>query len=120
MRTFRSAFVLVVASLSAFVSVAENSAAQASTLSAPDQAAYTDAIGLFRQQRYAAAYGRFSRLADLGHVESARFALLMYTNGAALFANDWFAAPNQQRHWHALVAAAEQQPYIVADTRGTE
>ena len=64
------------------------------TLSSEQQASYATAIDLFRHQRYAAAYGRFVKLADAGHPPSAQLALLMYRNGRALFGSDW--APTAQ------------------------
>lgn len=64
---------------------------------------YQDAVKAFREQRYPAAYGRFARLADTGHVPSAEVALMMYRNGASLFQNPWYASLDQQRSWNALV-----------------
>jgi hypothetical protein len=60
----------------------------------------------FREQRYAAAYGRFARLADSGHVPSACMALLMVRDGRALFRNDWYATPDQLRRWSAMTIQA--------------
>lgn len=60
----------------------------------------------FRDQRYAAAYGRFARLADAGHVPSARIALLMVHYGRELFRNDWYATPDQLRRWSAMTSRA--------------
>ena len=44
---------------------------QTITLSSVQQAIYAHAVLSFREQRYAAAYGRFAQLADAGHVPSA-------------------------------------------------
>lgn len=76
---------------------------QAATLSGAQQATYAHAVQSFREQRYAAAYGRFVHLADAGHAPSAQLALVMYRNGPALFGSDWSATPGQQQRWHALV-----------------
>lgn len=57
----------------------------------------------FREQRYAAAYGRYARLADAGHAPSAERALFMLLNGPALFASDWTATEKQQACWNALL-----------------
>jgi hypothetical protein len=67
------------------------------------RAAYDHAVSAFRAQRYPAAYGLFMRLADAGHVPSARLALVMHDHGTALFERAWYASPDQQRRWNALV-----------------
>lgn len=85
----------------------------------PQQSAtYADAAEAFRHQRYAAAYGRLIRLADAGHVPSAHLALVMHRNGAALFGNDWYATPAQQRYWSALVMHGERGRWELADEQG--
>jgi len=78
--------------------------AQPLRLAADDR--YADAARLLRAQRYAAAYGRFVRLADEGHAASARLALVMAEDGRALFGSDWSASAAQRRAWRALVARA--------------
>ena len=71
----------------------------------------------FREHRYAAAYGRFARLADSGHVPSACIALLMVRDGRVLFRNDWYATPDQLRRWSALsIRAAQQSPLMLEDS----
>jgi hypothetical protein len=67
------------------------------------QETYAFAVKSFRQHRYAAAYGRFARLADAGHVPSAQVALMMYSNGPMLFGSQWDATPEQVEYWRALV-----------------
>lgn len=69
----------------------------------------------FREHRYAAAYGRFARLADSGHVPSACIALLMVRDGRVLFINDWYATPDQLRRWSAMTIQAAQQPLVLTD-----
>lgn len=73
------------------------------TLDPPYRAAYEQAVSAFRAQRYPAAYGLFVRLADAGHVPSARLALVMHDHGPQLFERAWYASPDQQRRWTALV-----------------
>lgn len=68
-----------------------------------DPQRWTEAQRAFREQRYAAAYGNFVRLADAGHAPAAQVALVMATQGPALFGRDWFASPEQRRRWNALV-----------------
>ena len=63
---------------------------------------YERAVTAFREQRYPAAYGLFTRLADGGHAPSARLALVMFDHGKTLFGRDWYASPDQQRRWNAL------------------
>ncbi|HTT11479.1 MAG TPA: hypothetical protein VMG60_11360 [Burkholderiaceae bacterium] len=81
---------------------------QAAGLSAAQQTAYALAVASFREHHYAAAYGRFVRLADAGHAPSAQLALVMYRNGPALFGSEWDATPEQLEHWNALVIQDEQ------------
>ncbi len=71
---------------------------------------YEQAARDFREHRFAAAYGRFVRLADAGHVPSACIALLMVRDGRALFRSDWFATPDQLRRWSAMTIEASRQP----------
>jgi hypothetical protein len=92
---------------------------QTTTLSAVQRASYAHAVQSFREQRYAAAYGRFARLADAGHVPSAQLALVMYGSGPALFGTDWYATLGQQRNWNALVInSARNRIDIANDERG--
>lgn len=65
------------------------------------------ALQAFREQHWAAAYGRFAQLADAGHAPSAEMALLMH--GSPLFGSDWSASPGQQRRWNALVVNHARQ-----------
>jgi hypothetical protein len=69
------------------------------SVSTLDAAAQQD----FREQRYAAAYGRYARLADGGHAPSAERALFMLLNGPSLFGSDWTASMKQQACWNALL-----------------
>ena len=103
MRTAFVATLLALPLLAAQVTVTRAEETQTATLSQVQKATYADAVRYFRERRYPAAYGRFVRLADAGHAPSAQMALLMYTNGLALFGSDWDATPDQQTHWNALV-----------------
>ena len=76
---------------------------QTATLTVTQRAKHALAVQSFREQRYAAAYARIAELADAGHVASAQLALVMFRNGALLFGSDWYASPDQQRRWNALV-----------------
>jgi hypothetical protein len=70
---------------------------------------YEQASLAFRERQFPAAYGRFMRLADAGHVASAQVALVMLQNGSSLFGHDWSASPEQQRRWTALSINAARQ-----------
>lgn len=78
-------------------------------------AAYEQAAAAFRTQRYPAAYGLYARLADAGHAPSARLALVMADHGVLLFGRAWYASPDQQRRWNALVANDARARTIATD-----
>jgi hypothetical protein len=88
---------------------------QTATLSTVQKASHAYAVQSFREQRYAAAYGRFAQLADAGHVPSAQMALVMYGNGPTLFGSHWSAAPDQQRRWNTLVINSARSRIDFAD-----
>ena len=70
-------------------------AAGAGRASASEQAEFDNALKLYRQAKFAAAYGRFSALADRGHPEAARIALFMLRYGSPLFGSAWSASQDQ-------------------------
>jgi hypothetical protein len=111
---FVSSLLIVAAQLAVAV------AAEAPTRSAQAQRErYADAVQSFREQRYAAAYGRFAAMADSGHLPSAQLALLMHDQGRILFGSDWSASPDQRRRWNTLVInAARQRVAWPDDERG--
>lgn len=76
---------------------------------------HADAVRLFRQGRFAAAYGRVAVLADGGHVPSAQLALVMHDQGRALFGSDWSASPDQRRRWNTLLINAARQRVELPD-----
>jgi hypothetical protein len=77
---------------------------------------YAEAVQSFREQRYAAAYGRFAAMADAGHLPSAQLALVMQAHGRELFGSDWSATPDQRRRWNTLVINAARQRVELPDT----
>ena len=94
-------------------------AAEATTRSPQAQRErYADAVQSFREQRYAAAYGRFAAMADGGHLPSAQLALVMHDQGRALFGSDWSASPDQRRRWNTLVVNAARQRVELPDNDG--
>ena len=90
----------------------------AAALAAPACAAtvedpFVAAMRLYHDDRYAAAYGRLADLADSGHAEAARVALLMLRHGPALYRSHWSATREQVQHW--LDLASQRQRVLVAD-----
>lgn len=74
---------------------------------------FITAMKLYHDDRYAAAYGRMVELADEGHTEAARMALLMLRFGPTLYRNQWSASQDQIQHWLAL--AGRRQAPLVAE-----
>jgi hypothetical protein len=72
---------------------------------------YEQATQAFREHRFAAAYGRFVRLAEAGHAPSARLALVMVQHGNSLFGSEWSASPGQQQRWTALCVNAARSHF---------
>jgi hypothetical protein len=98
----RSNSLLAALALAALLAQLPTEAAAAEPLEA-QAALFADAATAFRARNYAAAYGRFARLADAGHFASAHLALVMVTQGRSLFGSDWSASVEQRRRWNALV-----------------
>lgn len=84
--------------------------------SAQLDAAFGSAIASFRQGQFPDAYGRFIRLANLGHADSARYALLMCEHGLDLFGRDWDCAPHSVEYWARVAGFAA--PTIAARRHG--
>lgn len=80
---------------------------------APGDDRFVAAMRLYHDDRYAAAYGRLIELADEGHAEAARIALLMLRFGPTLYRSQWSATQEQIQHWLAL--ASRRQATLVAD-----
>jgi hypothetical protein len=68
------------------------------------EVAHAQALDSFRRARFSEAYGRFIRLAELGHPASARYAIWMCENGTPLFATPWDCAPHELEDWRAIAA----------------
>lgn len=93
-------------------------AALAAALAAPAGAANVDqrfiaAMQLYHGGRFAAAYGRLIELADAGHADAARMALLMLRHGPVLHLGQWSASRGQIRRW--LDLASQRQPAPAAE-----
>lgn len=82
-------------------------------IAASDDERFAAAMQLYHDGRYSAAYGHLAKLADGGHREAARIALLMVRFGPQLYSAQWSASRYQIALWAGLAGA--KQPSIVAD-----
>lgn len=71
---------------------------------AGNEAQFQQAMTLYKQARWAGAYGRFCELADRGHPEAARIALFMLRYGTELYGSAWSASQDQIDGWIYLVS----------------
>jgi hypothetical protein len=102
MNRIRLAAPLALLALTVLPRAASTQDASSVALSPEEEALFAEATDWFRGGHYAAAYGRFARLADGGHAPSAALALTMYLYGPLLFGAQWSASNRQQRQWNAL------------------
>jgi len=79
-------------------------AAPASADAAIAEVAFNDAMAQYSDCRWADAYSRFAVLAEQGHAEAARIALLMLRHGPSLYRHEWTGSPAQVAQWAALAA----------------
>ena len=75
---------------------------------------FADALQLYRHGRFSAAYERFMHLADTGHGESARIALVMLRHGPDLYGSAWTATPAQVGAWERTAGVAGAQQVALA------
>jgi len=66
---------------------------------------FEQAIDHFAHGRWAEAFEVLAPLADAGHRQAARIALLMTTRGPRLFGRTFSASPSQRERWHVIAAA---------------
>jgi hypothetical protein len=78
------------------------------TLTSSEAAIYAYAQQLYDNKRYAAAFGRFARLADAGHAPSAKKALAMLSNTPVKLNGNWTATIDQQNRWSQLAQSTPQ------------
>jgi len=95
-----SRFILHV--LAALLLCANAAAATPSVDAARFDAQFNEAMDLYSVGKWAGAYGRFAALADRGHAEAARIALLMLRYGSRLYGHDWGASQPQINQWMEL------------------
>lgn len=86
--------------------------AATSATAAPDDDQFVVAMQIYNDCHYPIAYARLSGLADSGHAEAARIALLMVRYGPQLYGSEWSASPRQIDNWIRL--ASIEQSYFVA------
>ena len=67
--------------------------------------AFDSAIEHFAHGRWTAAYEELVPLADAGHPEAARIAVLMATRGPRLFGQAFTASPAQRERWQEVADA---------------
>jgi hypothetical protein len=60
--------------------------------------------------RSTAAFEELARLADAGHPEAARSAVLMATRGPRLFGQAFAASPSQRERWQHVANAVRATP----------
>ncbi len=74
--------------------------------------AFDSAMDAYAHQRFRDAFDGLARLADSGHGDAARIALLMLRHGRPLYGMDFTASTQQRQHWAhtagALAPAARQ------------
>ena len=74
----------------------------------PNQApsAFDRAIEHFAHGRWTEAFAELVPLADAGHPEAARIAMLMATRGPRLFGRTFAASREQRRRWQGATSGA--------------
>jgi hypothetical protein len=85
--------------------------ATTSAIAAADDERFVVALQLYHDGHYSAAYGRLVALADGGHADAARIALLMVRFGRRLYDCEWSASASQIEYWIAL-ASRNLLPFV--------
>ena len=83
----------------------------ASATTAADDGGFGAAMRNYDDCHYAVAYDRLAVLADGGHAEAARIALLMVRYGPQLYGDRWSVSPSRIEHW---IRVASSKPANVA------
>ena len=76
-----------------------------SATAAADDDGFGAAMQNYDDCHYAIAYDRLAVLADGGHAEAARIALLMVRYGPELYGDRWSASPYRIKHWMQLASS---------------
>jgi len=74
------------------------------TTRVPAPSAFDHAIEHLAHGRWSEAFATLVPLADAGHREAARIAMLMATRGPRLFGRTFPASPSQRRHWQGVAS----------------
>jgi hypothetical protein len=81
-------------------------ASPAAQAQAQAPSAFDQAMQAYTQQHFREAFDGLARLADQGHPDAARIALLMVSHGMRLFGQRFDVAPQQRERWLDLASAA--------------
>ena len=79
--------------------------AATSATAATDDNVFDAAMQAYDDCHFAIAYDRLTVLADGGHVEAARIALLMTRYGPQLYGNQWSASSYKIENWIRLASS---------------
>lgn len=87
--------------------------AHAANATADQAAAFEEALAMYQDCKWSAAYGRFAALADRGHPDAARIAMFMLRYGARLYGSAWTASGWQIEQWNEATGLklARLEPY---------
>jgi hypothetical protein len=89
------------------LALARSGRSAGATTRAPAPSAFDRAIEHFAHGRWSEAFAELVPLADAGHCEAARIAMLMTTRGPRLFGRSFPASPSQRERWHVLARRAD-------------
>ena len=81
---------------------------------AKSETVFTEAMAQYKQGKWSGAYGRFAALADKGHAEAARIALIMLRHGSTMYGSDWGASQPQVDRWTKLALQRAEPIQIVS------
>lgn len=73
---------------------------------ADDRLRFDQALEMYREGRFSAAFGRFAGLANRGHPDAARIAIGMVRYGRELYGTEWSASAWQLRQWSSAVRSS--------------
>lgn len=81
---------------------------------------FDSAMDAYAQQRFRDAFDGLARLADSGHGDAARIALLMVAHGPRLFSQRFEIAPPRRAQWLDAASAQAQHNAGSVDRPGAE
>lgn len=94
--------------LAASLASVNASAQTASVVAAASPVPFEEALELYDECKWSAAYERFAERADRGDAEAARIVLYMHRYGKTLYATNWYASQPQIDRWTRLAAQRMQ------------